>query len=69
MMEVVSTFEGPFTPVECLDNDRCEHSPWCGQRDVWKQVQEAVQQILASTTIADLVAKEKEKQQRLVYYI
>ena len=67
---VVSTLEGPFTPVECLENiPFCALVPGCGQREVWQEVQSAVQSILSRHTIADLVAREKERRERIVYYI
>lgn len=70
MEVVVTTLEGPFTPVECLENiPFCALVPGCGQREVWHEVQAAVQSILTRHTIADLVAREKERRERIVYYI
>ncbi len=67
---VVSTLEGSFTPVECLDNAAfCALTPGCGQREVWQEIQTAVQSIMTRYTIADLAAREKEQQERVVYYI
>ncbi len=67
---IVSTLEGPFTPVECLENPEfCALVPGCGQREVWSEVQAAVQSVLSRHTIADLAAREKERQERVVYYI
>jgi Rrf2 family protein len=70
MEVVVSTLEGPFLPVECLENVAfCNLVPGCGQREVWQDVRQAVSTILDSHTIADLVAREKERRERIVYYI
>ena len=67
---VVSTLEGPFTPVECLENaEFCALTSGCGQREVWNEIQAAVQSIMTRYTIADLAAREKEQQERVVYYI
>ncbi len=67
---VVSTLEGPFTPVACMENvDFCALVPGCGQREVWHEVQAAVNSILSRHSIADLVAREKERRERIVYYI
>ena len=42
--------------VACLDDFRaCIHVPTCAQREVWKEVELAVEQILSSRTIGDLV--------------
>ena len=70
MEVVVTTLEGPFNPVECLENTPfCALVPGCGQREVWHEIQAAVQSILTRHTIADLVAREKERRERIVYYI
>ena len=42
--------------VACLDDLRaCIHVPSCAQREVWQEVELAVDQILSSRTIGDLV--------------
>lgn len=53
---VMACLGGAETPVGCLEDVRmCIHVPACAQRDVWRSVAEAVNSILDSTTIADLV--------------
>ena len=44
--------------VGCLDDSgSCDQSPSCGQRSVWREVEKAVQSVLDSTSIADLVPR------------
>jgi len=38
-------------------------------RDVWFQVQEAASRALNSTTIEDLVERQKARESRVMYYI
>jgi Rrf2 family protein len=46
--------------VVCLDDsNRCIHVPSCAQREVWRSVDEAVHNILESTTIADLAERTR----------
>jgi len=41
--------------IGCLDDSgRCDQSPACGQRSVWREVERAVQSVLDATSIADL---------------
>jgi DNA-binding IscR family transcriptional regulator len=50
------------TTTECTaDSDVCERSADCIARDVWLQVEEAVQDVLSGITLADLVSKSNVK--------
>ena len=52
---VMDYLGGPPVLVGCLiDVDSCVQSSACGQRGVWRQVEEAIHQVLDSTSIADL---------------
>jgi len=54
--------EGPLEPVECLtDEVHCGGEDDCGTRAVWSRVTEAVRRVLASTTLADLVADSRRE--------
>ncbi|MSP79015.1 MAG: Rrf2 family transcriptional regulator [Dehalococcoidia bacterium] len=55
---VMNIFDGTDTLLGCLDNPGvCVQVDCCTQRDVWRSVDKAIQDILNSTSIADLVAK------------
>ena len=57
---IMDCLEGTETMVGCLDDARsCIHVPACAQRDVWRAVQEAIHDILYTTTIADLVERTR----------
>ncbi len=56
---VMRYLDGPQSLMSCLDDAGCcDHSPGCGQRSVWLDVEEAIWRVLDSTTIADLVERE-----------
>ena len=57
---VMDCLESSDSMVMCLDDPlSCIHVPACAQRDVWRAVQEAIHQILDSTSIADLVERTR----------
>jgi DNA-binding IscR family transcriptional regulator len=57
-------------PLDCLsDATACVISPTCGMREVWQEVVAATRDILQRTTIEDLVARQKVRESRVMYYI
>ena len=55
---VMECLDNSVTLVGCLSNaSTCVHSPACAQQEVWRTVEEAVRQILDSTSIGDLVKR------------
>ncbi|HLH24200.1 MAG TPA: Rrf2 family transcriptional regulator [Chloroflexota bacterium] len=58
--EVVRALEGAVAPVECLSEDypagSCALELGCLSRPVWQRVKESIDQVLDSTTLADLCA-------------
>lgn len=54
--------EGPVVTVECVDNtDCCVRAADCAARQVWAQVQHAVENVLQSITLQDLVNRAKSE--------
>lgn len=57
-LEVVELLEGSFTPVSCIeDEDNCSRTGQCSTEGLWREVDQAVRNVLASTSLADLVAE------------
>lgn len=55
---VMTYLGGPTTLVGCLDDSgRCDQSPACGQRSVWREVESAIQAVLDSKSIADIAER------------
>jgi Rrf2 family protein len=62
MIEITRLLEGSLAPVECVDNpDSCERSARCVTRDLWSEVKDAIDGVLESTTLQDLVDRQKKK--------
>ena len=55
---VMECLDEPLTVMGCLiDTSTCAQSTVCTQVDIWRTVKEAVNDILTSTSIGDLVRK------------
>jgi len=71
--EIIEVLEGPIVPVDCLANeDGCNRSTICAAQSVWKKLAEAMNDVLGSTTLADLVEENqrlRNKNGDFMYYI
>jgi Rrf2 family cysteine metabolism transcriptional repressor len=64
LSEVVQVLEGPIAPVDCVNNSAlCHRSAFCVTRDIWVELKEAMSQVLDSTTLQDLVERQRQKGQ------
>lgn len=64
LTEVVQLLEGSIAPVDCVNDPRvCSRSASCVTRDVWIQIKDAMTQVLDSTTLQDLVERQRQKEQ------
>lgn len=58
--ELIEVLEGSILPIDCLDDSNaCSKAGCCAQREMWQAVREAILGVLESTTIADLVARDR----------
>lgn len=72
LSEVVQLLEGSIAPVDCVNNPAlCHRSTFCVTRDIWVEMKEAMSQVLDSTTLQDLVERQRQKGQAEtgMYYI
>ena len=70
--EVIQYLEGSIAPVECVNNpDVCNRSELCATRDIWSEVRKAIDGVLGSKTLQDLVVMQrgKEHSEDSMYYI
>ncbi|HHY45352.1 MAG TPA: Rrf2 family transcriptional regulator [Firmicutes bacterium] len=60
--EIVRTVEGPVVPVQCVADDlhpeRCPDD--CRAKSVWQKVGEAIDNVLDSITLGDLIREENQ---------
>ena len=71
LSEVIQLLEGSIAPVECVNRpETCSRSEFCVTRDVWDELKRAINGVLESTTLQDLVERQKKKEQpKAMYYI
>ena len=72
LSEVIRLLEGSIAPVECLNDPKsCSRSELCVTRDVWDELKQAINGVLESTTLEDLVSRQKRKErpEEVMYYI
>ncbi len=58
--EVIRVMDGPLAPIDCVSvmaHETCPMERTCGLRWLWKDVRDAVAEILERTTFADLVER------------
>ena len=70
--EVMQLVEGSLALVECVTNPEiCERSSACVTRNVWCELKDAINSVLESKTLGDLVEQEKAavKSREAMYYI
>lgn len=60
--EVFHALEGFVITVECLENESyCARVADCVARQLWAQVQQAIETVLQSITLQDLIDRTKDK--------
>ncbi|HHU60609.1 MAG: Rrf2 family transcriptional regulator [Bacillota bacterium] len=57
--DIIRVLEGPITPMDCLDTRSgtgpyCSHPELCVLRNLWKSLQDSMEQVLDNTTLEDL---------------
>ncbi len=64
LIEVINILEGSIVPVDCIDSPEvCSRSKLCVTRDIWVELKEAIDKVLGSTTLQELVERQKKKDQ------
>ncbi|HEX9896091.1 MAG TPA: Rrf2 family transcriptional regulator [Dehalococcoidales bacterium] len=64
LIDIVCACEGQLSIVECVaDPESCKRSKRCATRDVWVELQAAMDGVLESQTLQDLVERQQRKEQ------
>jgi Rrf2 family cysteine metabolism transcriptional repressor len=71
LSEIVDLLEGSTAPVDCVDSPQnCLRSEDCVTRGVWIQVKEAIDGVLGSITLQELMERQKTNQMPVnMFYI
>jgi Rrf2 family transcriptional regulator, cysteine metabolism repressor len=72
LSEVIRLLEGDISVSDCVNDPRvCNRSAACVTRDVWDELEQAMNGILEATTLQNLVEREQDKSRPEVamYYV
>jgi len=60
---ILRLIEGSLVPVACMEDDpnQCPRCGFCATLDLWKQLDQAISNVVGNVTLADLVQKQKAK--------
>lgn len=64
--DIVRALEGQLAPVECVNDDQqgaCRRVEFCVTKMVWEDLKNAIDRVLDSYTLEDLVLETKKKQE------
>jgi len=62
LSHIIQLLEGKMTPVECVNHpELCPYVDYCSTHDIWCHIQKAIDDILETTTLQDLVDVERKK--------
>jgi Rrf2 family cysteine metabolism transcriptional repressor len=62
LSEVVELLEGSIAPVDCVNDPKvCDRSELCATRDVWIELKKAMDGVLESRTLSDMVEMQRKK--------
>lgn len=69
--QIMGALEGPLELVECVHNKNfCHRVNSCAMHDVWSELGKSMETMLKTTTLEDLVIKDKNKKKvSKMYYI
>ena len=60
---ILRAIEGNLVPVACMEQEpnECPRSTYCATLDVWKQIDDAINDVVDHITLEELVHKQKAK--------
>lgn len=62
--EVIGLLEGSLAPAKCIaDPTICNRSEFCVTRDIWSELKTAMDGVLESITLQDLIERQQRKGQ------
>jgi Rrf2 family protein len=72
MIDIITLYEGSLALVPCIDDpDLCDRSSSCVTRDVWSELKDAIDDVLSTKTLQDLIDQQRQKDEskEVMYYI
>jgi Rrf2 family protein len=69
VLDVIESFEGKISFVDCLDTDECTQFARCPTQDVWRELSRAFRAKAASITLQDIVDTYNEQNKNFDFII
>lgn len=70
LKDILEILEGNCSLVDCVhDSAACKRSATCITREMWHEASNLISQVLASFTLADLIAKSKNRTHSGEFYV
>jgi len=64
MSHIIAALEGKLSGMPCIEDPAtCQRASLCASRDVWAHLENRIVEVLDSISVADLVARHREKQE------
>ncbi|MBC8200101.1 MAG: RrF2 family transcriptional regulator [Desulfobacteraceae bacterium] len=59
LRDIIDALEGSMFPVDCVDNpETCDRAEKCVTHELWKEIQDTINNTLGSLTLADMVKRQ-----------
>ena len=59
LRDIIDALEGSMFPVDCVDNPEiCDRAKKCVTYEIWKNIQDTINNMLDSLTLADMVERQ-----------
>ena len=59
LRDIIDALEGSIFPVDCVDNpEMCDRAKKCVTYEIWKDIQNTINNMLDSITLADIVKRQ-----------
>lgn len=65
--DILETLEGPLAPCSCViegEDDNCSKAEYCVTRLIWERMRESIDEVVRSTTLADMVADHERMENK-----
>jgi len=70
LVEIIQLLESSIAPADCvIDPKACSRSRSCVARGVWIEIKKAINGVLESITLQDLVERQKKQTGTTMYHI
>jgi Rrf2 family protein len=62
LADIIHALEGSWSLVDCVeDPSLCDRAKACVTYEIWNDIHRAIHKVLDSTTLADLIARQRKK--------